>query len=318
MTSCPIPPCPCKKSLSIFLVGHLQVLEGCCKVPPQPSLLQDEQPQLPQPLLTGEVLHPSYNFCGPSLHLLQQVCVFSVLRVPELDAVLQVGSHQSRVEGQNLRPWPAGHVSFDVAQNTVGFLGCKHTTLACVELLANQHFQAILLSAALNPFSSQTVLVLGIAPTHVQNIELGLAELHEVHMGSRLKPVQVPLDGIPSLQCVDHTTQLGVVSKLSEGVLNPTVRVIDKDVKKHPSRCWPLRNTTHHRIIESLKLEKTSKVIRSSRPLNTTMPTNSCPELPYLHVFGTPPGMMTPPSPWEGCSSAWLLFQSRNCSWYPF
>ncbi|KAJ7396547.1 Adhesion G-protein coupled receptor G2 [Pitangus sulphuratus] len=31
-----------------------------------------------------------------------------------------------------------------------------------------------------------------------------------------LKPVKVPLDGIPSLRCVDHTTQLGVVGKLDQ------------------------------------------------------------------------------------------------------
>ncbi|NXW11080.1 T161B protein, partial [Fregetta grallaria] len=59
------------------------------------------------------------HFRGPALDLLQQVRVFLVLRVPELDAVLQVGSHQSRVEGQNPLPRPAGHASFDAAQDTV-------------------------------------------------------------------------------------------------------------------------------------------------------------------------------------------------------
>jgi len=57
--------------------------------------------------------------------------------------------------------------------------------------------------------------VLGIAPAHVQDLALGLVELLEVHTGSPLKPVKVPLDGIPSLQHVDHTAQLGVVSKLA-------------------------------------------------------------------------------------------------------
>ncbi|NXC65955.1 LBN protein, partial [Anhinga anhinga] len=46
-----------------------------------------------------------------------------------LDAALQVGSHQSRVEGQNHLPRPAGHASFDAAQDTLGFLGCKCTLL---------------------------------------------------------------------------------------------------------------------------------------------------------------------------------------------
>jgi len=42
-------------------------------------------------------------------------------------------------------------------------------------------------------------MILRIAPTHVQNLALGLVEHHEVLAGSVLKPVQVPLDGIPSL-----------------------------------------------------------------------------------------------------------------------
>ena len=42
ITPCPITMCPCKKSISSFLVGPLHVLEGCCKVSPEPSLLQAE------------------------------------------------------------------------------------------------------------------------------------------------------------------------------------------------------------------------------------------------------------------------------------
>ncbi|KAK4832903.1 hypothetical protein QYF61_026546 [Mycteria americana] len=100
--------------------------------------------------------------------------------------------------------------------------------------------------AALNPFSAQPVFVLGIVPTHVQDLALGPVELHEVHTCPPLKPVKVPLDGIPSLQRVDSTTQLGDVGKLAEGALNPTVHVTDKDVKQRQSQYQPLRNTTHH------------------------------------------------------------------------
>ena len=98
-----------KKSLSSFLVGLLQGLEGCYKVSPQSSLLQTEQPQLSQPVLRGEVFQPSDRFCGPPLDSLQQVHVYPVLRVPELEIVLQVGSHQNITEGQNHIPstcWP--------------------------------------------------------------------------------------------------------------------------------------------------------------------------------------------------------------------
>jgi len=38
-------------------------------------------------------------------------------------------------------------------------------------------------------------------------------------------------------------------------------------------------------IIESLRLEKTSKSIKSNCQSNTTMPAKLCTEVPYLHVF---------------------------------
>ena len=38
-------------------------------------------------------------------------------------------------------------------------------------------------------------------------------------MGPLLEPVHVPLDGVPSLRRIDHTTQLGVICKLAEGAV---------------------------------------------------------------------------------------------------
>ena len=59
------------------------------KIPiPQPSLLQAEQAQLPQPVFVGEVLQPSDHLCVPPLDPLQQLPVFLVLGAPDLDAVL--------------------------------------------------------------------------------------------------------------------------------------------------------------------------------------------------------------------------------------
>jgi len=47
-----------------------------------------------------------------------------VLRVPELDAGLTVGSHQSGVEGQKPLPGPAGHTAFDAAQDIDSYGAC--------------------------------------------------------------------------------------------------------------------------------------------------------------------------------------------------
>lgn len=41
----------------------------------------------------------------------------------------------------------------------------------------------------------------------MQDFAFGLIELHDVHTGPVLKPVKIPLDGIPSLKCVICTLE---------------------------------------------------------------------------------------------------------------
>jgi len=113
------------------------------------------------------VLLPSNHFCSPPLDPLQQFHVLLVLRAPELKAVLQVRSHQSRIEGQNHLSQPAGHASPDAAQDMVGPLGCQRTLPAHVEPFVYQYPQVPLSRAALDPFIPQPVLILGITPTQV-------------------------------------------------------------------------------------------------------------------------------------------------------
>lgn len=81
-----------------------------------------------QPFLIGEVIQLPDNFCGPPLDLLSEVHAFPSLKTPELDTILQVGSHETGVEEQNHLPRPAGHSSFDAVWDTVGFLGWKSTS----------------------------------------------------------------------------------------------------------------------------------------------------------------------------------------------
>ncbi|KAK4806791.1 hypothetical protein QYF61_005587 [Mycteria americana] len=203
-----------------------------------------EQPQLSQPVLVGEVLQPSYHFHGPPLDPLQQLHVLLVLRAPELDAVLQVGSHQSRIEGQNHLPQPVGHASFDAAQDKIGLLGCERTLLAHVQLFVHQYPQVLFRRAALDHIIPQPLLKPRIAPTQVQDPALGLVEPHEVHTGPLLQLVQVPLDDIPSFWHVNCTTQLGVICRLAEGALDLSVNVIDENIEQHWSQYGPLRDTT--------------------------------------------------------------------------
>ncbi|KAK4826015.1 hypothetical protein QYF61_003788, partial [Mycteria americana] len=72
-----------------YILEHLEVLEGCYKVSPEPSLLQAEQPQLSQPVFKAEVLQLSDHLRGSCQDLLQQAHVLLMLGAPELNAVLQ-------------------------------------------------------------------------------------------------------------------------------------------------------------------------------------------------------------------------------------
>jgi len=91
-----------------------------------------------------------------------------MLGAPELDAILQVGSHESRVKGRNPLPRPTGHPSLDAAHDTVGFLGCRCTLLAHVELLIHQYPQVLLLRAALEPLSAQPALIIGLVSDQIK------------------------------------------------------------------------------------------------------------------------------------------------------
>lgn len=65
----------------------------------------------------------------------------------------------------------------------------------------------------------------------MQDLVLGLVEVYEVHTGPALKPVKVPLDGIPS-SGLSTTTHFGVIGKLVAGALSPSVHVANRDVKQ--------------------------------------------------------------------------------------
>lgn len=68
------------------------------------------------------------------------------------------------------------------------------------------------------------------APARMYHLALGLAEPDYVHVDSRCKPVQVPLDIIPSFCYISCTAQLGVVCKVVEGAPNCTAYVTEKYV----------------------------------------------------------------------------------------
>ena len=77
---------------------------------------------------------------------------------------------------------------------------------------------------------------MGVATTQVQDFALGFVEHHEILLGLLLEPIYVSLNGILSLRHIDCTPQLGTNHKLSEGVLDPIVDVVNEDSKQHHSQ----------------------------------------------------------------------------------
>jgi len=195
----------------------------------EPSLLQTGQPQLSQLFFIGEVFQPSDHFCGASLDFLQHVHVLLVLWAPELNTLIQVGSHRSRLVGQNHLPHPAGQASFDTAQDAIGFLGYECMLLAHVQFFIHQCPQVLLCRAAFNHslFCIDTRSV----PNPCARPSTWLVEPHELYMGPILQPVKIPLDSISSLWQINGSIQLDVICKLAENVLNLTSCVIDEDIK---------------------------------------------------------------------------------------
>ena len=117
------------------------------------------------------------HFCGPPLDVLQKVHVSPVPKTPHTNTELQARPHQYRAENQDHLPHPAGHTSFDPAQDVIGLLGCKHMLLAHVQLFDHQNSQVLLQRAALSEFFFQSVPISKIALTHMQYLVLGLLNL---------------------------------------------------------------------------------------------------------------------------------------------
>jgi len=124
-------------------------------------------------------------------------------------SVLHVWSHLCIAKRQGHLPCLGGHSSFDAARIWLAF-GAAGTLLAHVQLASHQYPQVLLVGLLL-VLSSPVHTDSRVVPTQVQYLPLGFIESHEVHLGPLLALVWVSLDGILSLKCVDHTSQLGAI-----------------------------------------------------------------------------------------------------------
>ena len=87
---------------------------------------------------------------------------------------------------------------------------------------------------------------------------------------------QVPNPQLKDAQLNPLAWEMGANHNLpEEGSINPCME----------SAIPMLSSQENHRIVKSLRLDKTSKSIKSNRHPNTTVPAKPCPEVPYLGVF---------------------------------
>jgi len=159
---------------------------------------------------------------------------------PDLDTVLQMGPHKGRVERDNHHhpPRPADHPFFDAAQELLAFQAANaHCWL--VLFFIHQDSHVLPGRATLSEFFSQSAHISEIAPTHVQHFALSFVEPQKFYVGPPFKFVKVPLDGISSFCHINCSIQLGIVSKVAEGALNPIMYVTDEDVKEYWSQHGP-------------------------------------------------------------------------------
>jgi len=137
------------------------------------------------------------------------------------------------LQGQNREgqspPFCARHPCFDAVQLAF-YIACTHCCLmsSFSSTRAPKSFSTGLLSGYYSP---SLYTYLGLAQPNSNALHLAILNLIRFSLACFLN--LIPLDCISSFCCFDCTTQLDVFCKLADGALNPTVYVIDKDVKEH-------------------------------------------------------------------------------------
>jgi len=180
--------------------------------------------------------------------------MFHVLEAPDLDAVFQLGCHKGRVESSSLLPcWPPLFGWNPGYQWPSGLQACTHCRLI------------LSFSSTRTPKPQQGYSQGFLLPQYLHVWEYldpsakPCTMLSWTSLGSQ-GPIfwvyQGPSGCHPFLCCIIRTTQVGIISKLAKGSLNPIIYVTYKDFKEYQSQGGPLGNTTcyqfppGHRVID--------------------------------------------------------------------
>jgi len=205
------------------------------KVAPQPPFLQTRQTQSPQLLLTGHTFQLFHQVWCPPLDAFKHVNILLQLWGPELFTALKVRPHQCWIQWDNHLFWTAGYAVFDASQDLDCPLGCQGTLLSHMNPAVNQHSQTPFCRAGLQPLVSQFILVTGVTPPQVQNPAFGPVKGHATGDCLMLQSIQIPLQGLSSLERVNTTSQFSIISKLVNGAFSSCLQTIDKNIEQK----WP-------------------------------------------------------------------------------
>lgn len=133
--------------------------------------------------------------------------ILLVPRAPKLNAVLQVGSHESGVKGENHLPHPVSHVS--IAADIVSFLDwsshywlvSSFSSTCKLKLFSTLKTLSACCQACICVWASHSTRAGISAWPFCTSMFFCLAHL---------RSVQIPLDAFPSLQHGYYTPQLGI------------------------------------------------------------------------------------------------------------
>ncbi|KAK4830604.1 LOW QUALITY PROTEIN: hypothetical protein QYF61_012030 [Mycteria americana] len=282
-----------------------QVTVESSKISPQPLLLQAKQSQFPQLLLIRLVLQTLHHLPCPSLDTLQHLNVPLVVGGPKLNTVFEVWPHQCRVQGHDHFPTPAGHTISDTSQDAVGFFGHLGTLLAHVQPAVNQHSQVLLCWAAFQPLFPKPVALHGVVVTQVQDLALGLVKPHTIDLVPSIQAVQIPLQSLPTLKCVNGKPVLKLDNPFCEKIFpniqsKPALEQLEA-ISSCPIACYlgeetdpHLSTTSFQAVVESNKVSPQPPFLQAKQPqfpqlflTRLTLRQLRCPSLntlQHLHV----------------------------------
>ena len=183
---------------------------------PEPPLLQTEQSQFPQSLLIRLMLQNPHSYIALFWTRSGPQCLFCSEK-PKTE-------HNIRVEyrGTITSLFLLATLFLVQARMPLALLA-TWAQLAHVQLSSNQPPLVPFLFTVIQPLSPKPIALHGVIVAKVQDLALGLAEPHPIHLSPAIQLLLIPLKGLPALRQINTTSLLGVICKFTEGTLNPLI-----------------------------------------------------------------------------------------------